>query len=386
MTLDTALLKASWRSWYASDMRVVGPPWLQLVWTFIFSTVIGVCFFVLGVGNFAFGTGRLPSWGGAGRWLMANLLMAWSIGACIHTLFAVLSPWVGLDRIRNFGPRGRALFFGGVPLLGVCIGWPLGGTLITLVTEGSRQPIFNPEAVIGALLVSVLISFLFYKHFEAKARQIEAEKRATEAQLRLLQAQIEPHFLFNTLANVQALIDHDAPRARQMLDRFTEYLRASLTEMRRAEASLDDELRLAEAYLLVQQTRMEERLRFRIEADAAARQVRLPPLLLQPLVENALHHGLEPQVEGGTVIISARIEGPSLILEVSDDGRGLAAAPRKGAGMALANVRERLATAFGNDGGLELIALERGTRARLRLPWVAADAPADKPGAQPLRS
>ncbi len=159
-----------------------------------------------------------------------------------------------------------------------------------------------------------------------------------------------------------------------MLSAFTDYLRASLTGLRRDAGPLADELALAEAYLRVQQSRMEDRLRFRIEADEAARQVPLPPLLLQPLVENAIHHGLEPQLDGGSVIVQARVAGDRLVIEVRDDGRGPAAPSRKGAGLALANIRERLAQRFGDAASLVLEPATPGTRAVLTLPLQGAAA------------
>jgi sensor histidine kinase YesM len=231
------------------------------------------------------------------------------------------------------------------------------------------------RAIVLSLVFWAAAFVLIYQWFGYKARAIEAERQHSEAQLRLLQAQIEPHFLFNTLANVNALIEHDPPKARRMLGAFTDYLRAGLSNLRRDQAPLADELALAEAYLRVQQARMEERLSFSIEADPTVRQAALPPLLLQPLVENAVVHGLEPQVDGGTVQVQARIEQGCLVLEVRDNGRGLAppaaAQARRGQGLALANVRERLRSRFGDAASLELLDAEPGALARLRLPLEA---------------
>jgi len=367
MKLTRDILRASWTSWYASDLRIVGPRWLQLVWTFVFSTGVGLAFFVLGLSMRVIARGSWPSLEGALFWLGSNLVVAWTIGAIIHALFALAIGWLGADRIRRFDNPRKGLFFGGIPLLGTAIGWPLGAWLVS-GQVGHWFPFGRADAILASLLFSVLISGLFYLHFDAKARQIDAEKRATEAQLRLLQAQIEPHFLFNTLANVQALVDEDAPRAKAMLSAFTDYLRASLGGLRRDEAPLADELALAEAYLRVQRTRMEERLRFRIDADDTARRALLPPLLLQPLVENAVHHGIEPQIDGGTVEVRARAEGGRLLVEVADDGGGLQASTRNGSGVALGNIRERLQARYGSEARFDLTGQARGTRARLSLP------------------
>ncbi|MDE2368654.1 MAG: histidine kinase [Burkholderiales bacterium] len=237
---------------------------------------------------------------------------------------------------------------------------------------GSR----STDGLVRSLLMFALVSIVFNLYFGARARQSEAEQQASEAQLRLLQGQIEPHFLFNTLANVIALIDHDAPRAKAMLESFTDYLRASLTGLRAGDATLGSEIDLARAYLELLALRMEDRLRYEIDCDAALRDAALPSLLLQPLVENAIHHGLEPKVDGGTVRVTARREGRLLVVAVTDDGLGLAAPPRRkaGAGLALANLRERLHARYGREATLTLAAAAPGTVATLRLPIEQASA------------
>lgn len=373
MKIDVALLQASWRAWYTNDLRIVGPGWLQWLWTFVFSSIVGLGFFVLGIATYIISSGRLPSPLMGAHWLWANLLISWIIGVCIHTLFLIVVPLVGADRIRRFSKKHSSLFFGSLPALGVAIGWPLGNWVVFQLVKPVRWlQTGNTNSMVGGVLLALLISFIFYKHFEAKARQIEAEKRATEARLRLLQGQIEPHFLFNTLANVQALIDYEPVQAKAMLNALTDYLRASLGGLREDEAPLEDELKLITAYLSIQQTRMGERLRFDVQADADARALTMPPLLLQPLVENAVHHGLEPQVDGGTVVVRAHTRGEQLILEVQDDGRGLQAPSRRGAGMALNNLRERLNAKYAGHASLELQDTLPGTLARLTLPMGSA--------------
>jgi LytS/YehU family sensor histidine kinase len=157
-----------------------------------------------------------------------------------------------------------------------------------------------------------------------------------------------------------------------MLHDFTEYLRASLGSLRSDQSPLSQELDLAEHYLRLLGARMEDRLHWQIDADEAARRIPVPPLLLQPLVENAIHHGLEPQLEGGTVHVTAQVQGRQLVLEVRDDGRGVDAAPRggarKGSGVALKNIRERLLSRYGGSATLEVQASHPGTRVVMRLP------------------
>jgi sensor histidine kinase YesM len=226
----------------------------------------------------------------------------------------------------------------------------------------------------GSIALATLITLIFHQFFALKTRQIQAENRATEAQLRLLQAQIEPHFLFNTLANVVSLVEADPPRARAMLESFVDYLRASLTGLGQATHTLGDEIDLVDAYLRIIKMRMEDRLKYAIDVPGELRTRPLPALSLQPLVENAIVHGIEPQVAGGTIRIAARLESGALLLTVEDDGAGIASpAPAlgatRGSGTALANIRERLRQSYGSAAQLSLDSVvPQGVRASLSLP------------------
>ncbi|GAB2872662.1 hypothetical protein GCM10027277_47430 [Pseudoduganella ginsengisoli] len=224
-------------------------------------------------------------------------------------------------------------------------------------TDAIAHPLAQARFYILVLVVSVVAWIWWLVRLRQHQRQRALQLMATEAQLRLLQGQIEPHFLFNTLANVESLMDADPPRARRMLEAFTDYLRAGLTQMREGDSHLAAELDMAERYLELMGIRMGGRLAYRIDADATVRAVRMPTLLLQPLIENAIHHGIEGKVEGGTVTVSARLDGGRLVLRVDDDGLGQAAAQRphrRGAGMALANIRSRLQARYGAHGSLAL--------------------------------
>jgi Histidine kinase len=369
--LSPALLRASARSWVASDLRRVGPYWMQWLWTALFSVVLAVGFTVLGYLLFGH-RGAMTTPEGLLVWYGKNLVVCFTVAGLIHLLYEGLGHLLGgPDAMAGWKDWQRSLFFGGVPMLGVTLGWPLGVTLAggdVWRWIGSEQ---GPRIVLFSASAALVLTFFFHHWFSAKARQYHAEQRATEAQLKLLQAQIEPHFLFNTLANVQSLMDHDLPRARQMLASFTDYLRASLGTLRRDDSSVADELELARSYLELLQARMDDRLRFAIDADDAARTVPLPPLLLQPLVENAVVHGLEPSIDGGRVTVTARLRGGRLLLEVHDDGRGPdapRAAARRGHGLALQNIRERLFARYGERARLSIEPAEPGTRARIELP------------------
>ena len=370
-TIDRALLKASWRSWLSDEGPRIGPRWLLWTWTLLFAAVLAVGFTILGYllsrrGGADFSS--VASWAG---WYGRNLIVCVVVAGLIHLMFDLSSGWM-LARKPRWAGWQRSLYFGGVPMLGVLIGWPIGATLAGVDLSAWLLAPGGLRMIAGSLLISTVISFFLHHWFASKAREQQAEQRATEAQLRLLQGQIEPHFLFNTLANVQSLIDADPAKAKHMLESFTDYLRATLSGLRRGDGTLGGELELAEAYLRLLQSRMEERLQFSIDAPAELRALPLPPLLLQPLVENAIVHGLEPQVRGGTVRITARRDADQLVLEVHDDGRGPDAPPRRGAqagaGVALVNIRERLRGRYGPQASLEITAADPGTRATLRLP------------------
>jgi hypothetical protein len=378
MNIDRALLKASWHSWISNDNRErAGPWWLQWVWTLLFAAVIAIPFTVLGFAAFASGPGAWRNLDGWLFWYGKNLVVTLTISVLIHLMFDGLrAVWATPKRICQWQSWQRSLFFGGVPLLGVVLGWPLGASLAGLDIQRWIQHRGGDIAIGSSVTVALLVTLLLHFWFSAKARSVEAERRATESQLRLLQAQIEPHFLFNTLANVHSLMDHDLPKAKQMLSSFTDYLRASLTTLRSENCTLGHELQLAESYLQLLQARMEDRLQFSIQADAAARAQALPPLLLQPLVENAVVHGLEPSIAGGTVRVTARVQGTQLLIEVFDDGQGLDTPSRRsskpGSGVALNNIRQRLSARYGGAATLSVAPANPGTLARITLPLMAA--------------
>ena len=230
---------------------------------------------------------------------------------------------------------------------------------------------------VGTAVIIRLVLFAGERRIEREtqaARQQEqiaaAGRLLAEARLRALQAQIEPHFLYNTLANVVSLIDTQPAQARRMLERFIDYLRASLAASRADSATLGGELDLVGAYLDVLGVRMGARLRYRIEADADARARPIAPMLLQPLVENAVMHGIEPKMEGGEILVRARLADGALCVEVSDSGMGLGhAPPRPGGGVGLSNLRERVRQLHGPTAQLQLIENQAcGVTSRLLLP------------------
>ena len=210
----------------------------------------------------------------------------------------------------------------------------------------------------------------FYFHARGKAAELlaqkgAAERDAAEARLKLLETQLEPHMLFNTLANLRVLIATDPTRAIAMLDRLNSYLRVTLAGSRVLSHPLTAEFERLADYLELMSVRMGERLAYRLDLPHDLRAVPVPPLLLQPLVENAIRHGLEPKIEGGEIVVSARRRssdrGDLLSIEVRDSGVGLdAAPPAGGTHFGLVQVRERLAAAYGPQGAIDLIAAPAG--------------------------
>ena len=244
--------------------------------------------------------------------------------------------------------------------------------LLTGVSELAGSHLWR-TLLIGLLfgLIGAVVALLFERiETEIKHKQLiqsESEKRELEAHLKLVQAQIEPHFLFNTLANVSSLIEGDPALAKRLLERLIEWLRIALARARSDRATLGDELGMLGNLLEIMTVRFGDRLRWRIDAAPDLQQLSFPPMLLQPLVENALRHGIEPKIGGGEVRIRAARVGALLCVEVADTGNGLLEGP--GTGTGLTNIRARLSALFGEAGKLDLTINEAGgVTATLTLP------------------
>ncbi len=268
-------------------------------------------------------------------------------------------------------------------VLGTLAGYSAGTALADALT-GLRTPSLmqNSAALIVCLLAAVGATFYFYANerlHQERAAADAARRLATESALRLLQSQLEPHMLFNTLANLRVLIARDPAAAQAMLDRLIAFLRATLGGSRSGLHPLAAEFDRVADYLALMAVRMGPRLAVQLDLPDALRALPVPPLLLQPLVENAIRHGLEPQVAGGRIEVRARVEGGLLVLEVLDDGSG-PASPSPGSpgdgGYGTAHVRERLAAMYGAQGRFSLQArAEGGTLARISLPLPAPAEP-----------
>jgi hypothetical protein len=239
------------------------------------------------------------------------------------------------------------------------LGWGLGVTIQGLSVFAGRS-FFGPQ-------------WEEKKVAEIMAREqlkvVSSEKQLVQAQMRMLQAQIEPHFLFNTLANVQTLIPRAPEKASLMLDNFIAYLRQTLSASRSQAGTVKQEFDLLRNYLELLQIRMGERLQFDLNLQDELSNAPLPPMLLQPVVENAIKHGLEPKVDGGRVSVSARKDGDAIVFSVSDNGLGFGNnADSSGSGVGLANLRERLAVLYDGRATLTVADADPGTMITIRIP------------------
>ncbi len=270
--------------------------------------------------------------------------------------------------------RKRWLALGVVLPLSVAVGLTLG---FALTGVGGWHEAHLWQAMLIALFFGLLASITFVlvervgllnQAVQAQQLQgVEQDKRALEANLKLLQAQIEPHFLFNTLANVNSLIDSNPAAASQLLERLNEWLRSALAQSRRDQGTLGDELAMLDNYLHILRTRFGERLRWQFDCPVALRNLPFPPMLLQPLLENAVRHGIEPKIGGGEVYLYAVQQGGRVQILVSDSGVGLSAGAQEGAG--LSNVRARLLALYGPTAQLSVVGNSvGGATAKLEFP------------------
>lgn len=292
----------------------------------------------------------------------------------------------GAYLLRGWPSRARGMpkLVYNVALVGCCVvlGIALGNGLLRRVSP--LHYLMQAGALMPVLLFAMLVAVFMFLVLMMGERRIAKETLAArqaeqlagaaqllaEARLRALQAQIEPHFLYNTLANVVSLIDTQPATARHMLERFIDYLRASLSASRADSATVGGELDLSAAYLDVLAVRMGRRLRYSVEAAADCRELAIAPMLLQPVIENAVAHGLEPKVDGGEIMIRVRRDGPQICIEISDTGIGLTdAAPKPGGGVGLSNLRARLRSIYGAAAQVQLLENQPcGITVRLLLP------------------
>ncbi|CAB1060542.1 Autolysin sensor kinase (EC [Olavius sp. associated proteobacterium Delta 1] len=264
--------------------------------------------------------------------------------------------------IENARPVYQAILVAVALVIGTMVGSYLGMGLSGL----SSADLFEKHGLFQLLILGIMFGSIITYFFssreqiaesqaqiqEEKIKRLTSEKVAAEANLKLLQAQIEPHFLFNTLSNVLSLLDTNPTKGKSMLVDFIQYLRASLSKIRQEKATLGQEMEMIEAYLSIFKVRMGDRLRYNIDLPQHLKSISFPPMLIQPLVENAIKHGLEPKVDGGGIQIRGIEKDGILRLEVVDSGMGLKG--ERESGMGLSNIRERLFSLYGKRGRLLL--------------------------------
>ena len=351
----------------AADPIAAAPAgwWRGVAWQRIGFTLLVALFFAL-----VFDRSRTPVL----VWFMRTATLA----LLALLLFSVFEQWP-----RTL-PRWLARWV--LQLLGVVIAMPVGAVLAYGIRSGAdmRAILGDPAQRAGfygllgpGVLFGPWIAFIaLVRQRDALARRqalgfqlerSELERQAVDARMRLLQAQVQPHFLFNTLANVRALVKAGSPQAPAVLDSLIAYLRAAMPGLGDTDGSVARELALVRAYLDLMHLRMPDRLQFSVHADAEVLDLRCPPMALLTLVENAVRHGIDPAEEGGRIDVSVALRAGRCLVRVVDTGVGLEAGG-EGTGTGLANLRERLRLVFG-DAQLRLAAsTPHGAVAELEFP------------------
>ena len=284
---------------------------------------------------------RLPGW--LARWALQVVGVACSIPLTVLAMYLAISM---ADELPFWKQEARLSGFFVLSATGILIS--------TLMALGALLRQREQEARNQALAFEL--------------QRSELERKALDSRLRLLQAQVEPHFLFNTLANVRELVDSGSPQASGVLDTLITYLRAAVPRLHDPFTSLGDEIQLSRAYLELMQMRMPDRMQFSVEADADSARVRCPPTSILTLVENAIRHGIDPSEDGGRIDVRVHVTGGRCHIEVSDTGIGMQRAGTS-LGTGLATLRERLELAFHGDAKVEIGPLApHGTKATVEFP------------------
>lgn len=326
------------------------------IYTFVFDTIIAAFLTAIQFGK--------------GFWL--NFVISQCIGLSICTCVSIAHRF-----FQHGGPVFRA-FLVAVAIISGSIG---GSYLGALAAGLGPAELFEKHSLLQLLLLGVIFGSIITYFFssreliaesrtqiqEEKIKRLTSEKKAAEADLKRLQAQIEPHFLFNTLSNILGLLETDLEKGKSMLEDFIQYLRTSLSTTREATISLGQEIEIIRTYLKIFKVRMGDRLDFSINLPAPLQDIPFPPMLLQPLVENSIKHGLEPRIKGGEIVIQAEAKDGMLHLTVTDTGQGFN--DTAGAGLGLANIRERLQSLYGDKAQLKLMPNQpHGLKAIIEVP------------------
>ena len=327
-----------------------------LFYTFIFNSFIAI--FLTAI---KFGGGFL-----------INLIISQCVGLSICTCVLIA---------HRFFEKAGPILKTALVATALVVGTTFGSYLGSFVAGLNPSALFEKHSFLQLLFLGVMFGLIITYFFstreqiaesqaqiqEEKIKRLTVEKKAAEANLRLLQAQIEPHFLFNTLSNVLSLLDTNPQKGKSMLIDLTRYLRASLSKIREEKATLGQEMEMIHAYLSIFKVRMGDRLQYEIELPDNLATVPFPPMLIQPLVENAIKHGLEPKLGGGKIIIRTEEQDGLIRLQVADNGDGFK--KERESGLGLPNIRERLLSFYGNSGRLILAENQpHGLKATIEVP------------------
>jgi signal transduction histidine kinase len=293
-------------------------------WVWILRVLVGGLVMALAFGLAERWPARLPRWLARWVWQILVMLVAVPLGALLAYWVTTGIPafWDNELRLTGF----RHLCFMGL--------------------------LFGPWIAVGAQLRQ-RDAHLQGQAMAFQLERSELERQALDARMRLLQAQVQPHFLFNTLANVRALVNTGSPRASEVLDSLIAYLRAAVPRLDETTTTLGHELELVRAYLALMHLRMPDRLQFSVHADAGTEALRCPPMALLTLVENAVRHGIDPSEEGGRIEVNVALHDGRCVARVTDTGIGLRPAG-DGLGTGLSTLRERLQLVFGDSARLSL--------------------------------
>ena len=339
---------------------------LALVWA---GWTVLAAFFAITTSLTYISQGRPPLWGP----VLAQTLAQWWIWAAVTPfVVSLVARWPIVrphraTRAAAYAVVGVIVAIGKVSADGAVRQWLFGVRPYLLISNLALQ-----MAIYWALVAT---AHVLQHYIAARARAARAEARLGLAQLQLLRAQLQPHFLFNALGSIAELVHEDPDRADRMIGRLSDLLRATLDVSGRDEVTLAEELALLRSYVAIQQTRFGDRLDVVIDVPDDGLAARVPFLLLQPLVENAIRHGVGARTAGGRVRISAIRDGAILVLTVEDDGVGRQVESADGVG--LTNTRGRLEAMYGPDATVTMAPRERGgTIVTVRLPFRTSATPA----------
>jgi hypothetical protein len=300
--------------------------------------------------------------------LVPAILRTVLLGMALLWVFGLFERW----------PRRLPSWLGrpALQIVGVVFAIPVAAPFAQALS-GGEKPGLGALIVLGLMAAPWIAVGSILRQREERAREQafafelergELERKALDARLRLLQAQVEPHFLFNTLANVQALVEAQSPQAPKVLASLVAYLRAAVPSMEEKSTTLEREVELVRAYLELMQMRMPDRLQYALHVEPAAMPLQCPPMTLLTLVENAVRHGIDPAEAGGRIDVHVSLRDGRCHIHVMDTGAGLRSQNR-GLGTGLSTLRERLQLGFGGEVELQLTGIApHGVSAVLSFP------------------